>query len=242
MLFQPRIRRSPYLEQPPAFGDRLLEVARTVIARIDWRGAFRGAGPRVIVGLGIWCAGFAGIHYLMASPSLAFAHSTAAAQMVPSPPTSPAPLSSAPALTLVSDAATVPAPTASATPAPAAQTVAAATSTPGTIYMAPAGTYPNNYDWGQCTWYVAGRRRVPSSWGNADTWYPRAEADGWSVGTTPVVGAIAWTDAGYYGHVALVEQVLNNGNTVVISEMNYYGVDIHDTRTLSSADFHYIYQ
>lgn len=108
--------------------------------------------------------------------------------------------------------------------------------------MAPEGTYANNYTGGQCTWYVAGRRKVPSNWGNADTWYDRAADAGWSVGSEPVVGAIAWTDAGPFGHVALVESVSADGKTVVVSEMNYIGEYVKDSRTVASSDFHYIYQ
>jgi surface antigen len=108
--------------------------------------------------------------------------------------------------------------------------------------MAPTGTYPNVYDWGQCTWYVAGRRQVPSNWGNADTWYTNAAADGWGVGSIPRVGAIAWTSAGYYGHVALVESISSNGQSVYISEMNYDGLDIIDYRWVPTQDFSYIYQ
>jgi hypothetical protein len=110
------------------------------------------------------------------------------------------------------------------------------------IPMAPDYTYQNNYDLGQCTWYVAGRRKVPSSWGNADTWYESAISDDWSVGTTPAVGAIAWTPAGYYGHVALVEQVSADTRSVYISEMNYDGVGIKSFRWVPVTFFKYIYQ
>ncbi|MFZ0994582.1 MAG: CHAP domain-containing protein [Candidatus Dormiibacterota bacterium] len=73
--------------------------------------------------------------------------------------------------------------------------------------------FPANYDGfstGQCTWYVATRRRVV--WhtasgelgGNAGEWLQLAHADGYQVGPAPQVGAIAvYVDSGA-GHVALV--------------------------------------
>lgn len=98
----------------------------------------------------------------------------------------------------------------------------------------------NGYAFGYCTYYVASRRYVPQSWGNAANWYYAAKASGYSVGSTPAVGAIAWTPAGYYGHVAYVESV--SGGTVTVSEMNYGGGwDRIDYRTTSASDFRYIY-
>jgi surface antigen len=108
-------------------------------------------------------------------------------------------------------------------------------------YMAPFDTYANDYDQGQCTWYVASRRKVPPNWGNADTWYGRAALAGWSVGTVPAVGAIAWTPAGFYGHVALVEQISANYSEVYISEMNYVGSGIISHRWVDTSSFKYIY-
>ncbi len=98
----------------------------------------------------------------------------------------------------------------------------------------------NTYSYGQCTWYAASRRNIPNTWGNANTWYSRAQASGFSVGSTPVVGAIAWTGIGYYGHVAIVEQV--NGNQVLISEMNFNGNwGRATTRWIPANSYAYIY-
>jgi surface antigen len=98
----------------------------------------------------------------------------------------------------------------------------------------------NGYSFGYCTWYVANRRAVPSNWGNANQWYYNAQASGFSVGASPVVGAIAWTGAGYYGHVAYVEAV--SGNTITVSEMNFNGNwDRVTSRTASASSFRYIY-
>jgi surface antigen len=110
---------------------------------------------------------------------------------------------------------------------------------PGT--MAADRTFANSYARGQCTWYVAGRRQIPSNWGNARSWYTNAQAAHWSTGTVPAVAAIAWTPFGRYGHVALVEQVSPDGRQVYISEMNNLGLYVKSYRWVSTSDFKYIY-
>ncbi len=110
---------------------------------------------------------------------------------------------------------------------------------PGTL--APAYTYSNSYVRGQCTWYVAGRRPVPKGWGHARSWLAAARRAGWATGTTPAVGAIAWTSAGYYGHVALVEAVDITSGQVLISEMNYYRPYYLSKRWVPARSFKYIY-
>jgi surface antigen len=102
-----------------------------------------------------------------------------------------------------------------------------------------AGT-GGGYSYGYCTYYVALRRAVPGNWGNANTWYYNAQISGFSVGSVPVAGAIAWTGAGYYGHVAYVESA--GGGIVTISEMNgIAGWGRIDTRTVPASMFLYIY-
>jgi surface antigen len=89
----------------------------------------------------------------------------------------------------------------------------------------------NGYDPGQCTWYVASVVSVPNNWGNANTWALLAPYSGWKVSSTPRVGAIAQTTAGWAGHVAYVRAVQSDGS-VWISEMNAYGqVSMTDTRS-----------
>lgn len=97
----------------------------------------------------------------------------------------------------------------------------------------------NLYDWGNCTWYVASQRPVPSSWGNANQWLWHAQAAGWATGRTPQVGAIAWTGAGYAGHVGLVVG-LGDG-TVTVREMNVMGLGVVSTGTYPASQFMYIY-
>jgi len=107
-------------------------------------------------------------------------------------------------------------------PQPNAQTVSAGKRswfvTP--VYSAGGASYP----FGQCTWYVNTRR--PAPWGgNAWQWFGRARAYGRPEGPTPRVGAIMVTwESPYWGHVAYVEQVYNDGSWLV-SEMNYAGVN-----------------
>lgn len=109
------------------------------------------------------------------------------------------------------------------------------------IPAAPTGSIPNRYGAGQCTQYVAGRRQVPGNWGNANTWYSRAAAAGWSVGSVPAVGAIAWTSAGPLGHVALVEDISTDYESIKISEMNVTGLGQISSRWVPVTSFRYIY-
>ena len=84
----------------------------------------------------------------------------------------------------------------------------------------------NGYDFGFCTWYVATQvSSVPSNWGNASSWAYYARLSGWTVSSTPVAGSIAQTAdaAGGQGHVAVVEAVSPNGDSILIKDMNNYG-------------------
>jgi surface antigen len=80
----------------------------------------------------------------------------------------------------------------------------------------------NGYDYGYCTWYVASQVSVPANWGNASSWAYYAAQSGWSVSSAPSVGSIAQTPyaAGGEGHVAIVEAVSPDGQSVKISDMN----------------------
>lgn len=99
--------------------------------------------------------------------------------------------------------------------------------------------YRNSYTFGNCTYYVASRRSVPPTWGNARAWLYSAQASGWTTGPVPQVGAIAWTSAGPLGHVALVEAI--QGNLVKVSEMNYAGYNVISSRWVTAGSFLYIY-
>jgi len=81
----------------------------------------------------------------------------------------------------------------------------------------------NTYAYGNCTAYAFDRRvelgkPVGARWGNATSWDSSARRLGYLVTNSPSVGAIMQNKGGY-GHVAIVEAILPNGD-VQISEMN----------------------
>ncbi len=102
-------------------------------------------------------------------------------------------------------------------------------------------TAGNRYAPGNCTWYAYERRAqmgrpVGSFWGNANTWASSARAAGYLVDRSPAAGAVLVDQAGYYGHVGVVERVLENGD-IVITEMNNYaygGFNKVNSRTISA--------
>ena len=101
----------------------------------------------------------------------------------------------------------------------------------------------NTYAWGNCTFYAKSQRPDASnSWGNANTWYSRAQAQGWNVGLKAKKGAIATSTAGWLGHVAYVEKVSLDGQWVTISEMNYIGLNRVSSRLAHYTEFRYIYE
>ncbi len=120
-----------------------------------------------------------------------------------------------------------------------------ASSAVGTGYRVNSGiagaSAGNRYAWGNCTWYAYERRLqmgkpVGSFWGNANTWAIYARSAGYPVNKTPARGAVLVDTAGYFGHVAVVEDVLANGD-VVLSEMNNYaygGFGVVNKRTISA--------
>jgi LysM repeat protein len=76
------------------------------------------------------------------------------------------------------------------------------------------------YDRGWCTYYAAAKAGVPGGWGNANTWHIYAPLSGWTVSTTPRVGAVAQNSAGWAGHVGIVEAVSADGTMIKYSDMN----------------------
>lgn len=106
----------------------------------------------------------------------------------------------------------------------------------------------NGYDYGYCTWWVAQRRAqvgepLPSNLGNASSWPYIARLAGLAEGHTPRLHAAAVTSLAGEGHVAFVEAV-NPDGSIVLSEMNVYGWDVKDTRTVPPAEaagYIYIY-
>ncbi|MFA5926864.1 MAG: CHAP domain-containing protein [Patescibacteria group bacterium] len=102
----------------------------------------------------------------------------------------------------------------------------------GEILPHKAGSKDNAYPYGYCTYYVATRRQVPGSWGNARRWLDSAKKAGYKTGSAPAAGAIIVTNESWWGHVAYVEAV--DGDSVTISEMNARGWGVTSRRTIST--------
>jgi len=120
----------------------------------------------------------------------------------------------------------------------ATPTIASRALNGGSSFSNFTGGLSNSYTRGQCTWYVASRRSVPSNWGNAITWYYNAQRAGYSTGSAPRAGAIGWERN---NHVVYVDSANSNG-TVNISEMNWGGrPGVLHTRTEPAGRFLYIY-
>lgn len=101
------------------------------------------------------------------------------------------------------------------------------------------GTHPNPYPYGQCTYGAASMKGNIPVWGNANNWDDAARDAGLIVSHTPIIGAVAQTDAGYWGHVAVVVGLVPGG--VVITEMNYDYAGSVRTRVAPVGEFVYIY-
>lgn len=95
---------------------------------------------------------------------------------------------------------------------------------PSSFPVAPIGTYSNDYEWGNCTEYVASRKLVPNSMGDANQWSYALESIGYTVSSTPIIGSIAQSTGGVYGHVAIVTAI--DGDRVKVSEANVVGLGI----------------
>lgn len=113
----------------------------------------------------------------------------------------------------------------------------------GNTWRIAVGTPDGPYAHGNCTLYAYNRRialglPVGGNWGNASSWAYNAQKDGLVVNNTPSVGAVMQNGGGY-GHVAIVESILANGD-VSISEMNAYvsggGYNIVSGRIVSAGN------
>ncbi|MBV8527492.1 MAG: CHAP domain-containing protein [Candidatus Dormibacteraeota bacterium] len=95
------------------------------------------------------------------------------------------------------------------------------------------GPRPDDFAWGQCTWYVASL--VSVTWGgDAWTWISAAAAQNKPEGMTPKPGAIVvWSPGGggssSIGHVAFVETVVSP-TSFIIDEANWQGLGVVDKR------------
>ena len=99
------------------------------------------------------------------------------------------------------------------------------------------GSYSaNSYGYGQCTYYIASRIALPPFLGNANAWAWSLPQNGWRQ-SSPVTGAIAVSQWGWAGHVAIVERVDSGG--VYVSEMNYAGWNVISYRYVNPGEFTY---
>ena len=107
----------------------------------------------------------------------------------------------------------------------------------------------NGYSFGYCTWHASNRRTavgkaIPANLGNASTWKVRAQLAGMSVGSKPKKHAVLWhPPRDYYGHVAFVEDVYDDGS-ILVSDMNYpiwNGVTTRKLSPAQAAAYQYIY-
>lgn len=97
----------------------------------------------------------------------------------------------------------------------------------------------NLYELYSCTWWVKHWKPSVGNWGNANQWGYSAQAEGWTVSSTPVAGAVAWSTRGQYGHVAYVLEV--NSDSVVIQEGNYDYQGSVRTIKVPVSQYRYIY-
>lgn len=104
---------------------------------------------------------------------------------------------------------------------------------------------------GQCTWWAEQEFRtwtgtyintlgINGTNGNARYWAYNATHRGWAVGSTPRIGSIAVfqpgvSQAGSVGHVAWVTQVYPSQDAIEVSEMNFKGTGIVDSRRIAPA-------
>lgn len=103
-------------------------------------------------------------------------------------------------------------------------------------YSRPSSGGGNNlYTSGQCTYYAFSKRPdIGNTWGNANNWANAAAQSGYTVNNSPSAGAILQSTAGGYGHVAYVDRV-NSDGSIQVSEMNYQGVGVVSSRTISAS-------
>lgn len=71
--------------------------------------------------------------------------------------------------------------------------------------------------------------------GSAYQWAGYAKRHGYLVDTNPTPGSVAWTNAGRFGHVAMVEKVL--GPYLVVEEYNYVAPGTYSHRVVLASAF-----
>ncbi|MFD1045179.1 CHAP domain-containing protein [Kibdelosporangium lantanae] len=86
---------------------------------------------------------------------------------------------------------------------------------------------------------IARHGRSAANYGDAKYWDDNARNHGFRVDSTPTTGAIAQTDNGRYGHVAIVDSV--HGNTVTVEDYNWNGDGHYLVHDVSTSSFRYIH-
>lgn len=109
----------------------------------------------------------------------------------------------------------------------------------------------NTSQYGYCTWYAWERRAAigkplpgGTTLGDAVAWARSLGSRGYTVVYgVPRVGAVMQNGGGYSGHVAVVENIAENGD-VTVSEMNYIGWNNVSQRTITAGqakNYNFIY-
>jgi hypothetical protein len=111
----------------------------------------------------------------------------------------------------------------------------------GTVSSHPAYDWLG-YAWGQCTAFVAeslGWLNGGAGLGNAKNWLSNAAAQGYTIVSTPVVGAVAvfgggMPGSGGAGHVGIVNSI--SGSNFGLEEANVSGLNVVDQGTYSTSN------
>lgn len=126
---------------------------------------------------------------------------------------------------------------------PSCNTAVSCQSVPQELAYVPPGFYPDGYTKpaGECTSWAAalwpGHHSRGVAWsGDAWEWYANAAAQGYTVATSPAVGAIvvfarSSSSGGGWGHVAVVLAVA--ATSFRVTEMNYRARFVVDERDVS---------
>ncbi len=94
----------------------------------------------------------------------------------------------------------------------------------------------NLYEYHSCTWWVKEWKPSVGNWGNANQW---GYNSGLGIHSIPIVGSIAWSARGGYGHVALVVGV--SGDNVTIKEGNFDYAGSVRTTSVPTSSYQYLY-
>lgn len=95
------------------------------------------------------------------------------------------------------------------------------------------------YEAGSCTYGAWLLAPWVGRWSDARTWDNMARAEGRTISSVPIVGAVFVDNGGAYGHVGVVIAV--SDNTVTVKDMNYRNKYEYTVREVAISSFVYIY-